>query len=240
MRTSIQKNNIQETLFWNVDTQYDFMRNDEAYHGKLPVLNAHCIESNLEKITAYATRHAVRVVNTGDLHDKNSTELSDNPDYITTFPPHCIRGTLGAEYVPAVAPKDAYIIDWKDESIDTALLRKSRNIIIYKDAFDAFDSARGNRHTKNIVGELRPETVVIYGVATNYCVRFAVEGFIQYAKREREHDGRAINLYVVKDAIKEIPMNNLQKLLEEWSTRGVQYISTNELIIDATDKPVKQ
>ena len=28
------------TIFWNVDTQYDFMRNDESFKGALPVPNA--------------------------------------------------------------------------------------------------------------------------------------------------------------------------------------------------------
>ena len=29
-----------KTIFWNVDTQYDFMRDDESFKGGLPVSGA--------------------------------------------------------------------------------------------------------------------------------------------------------------------------------------------------------
>ncbi len=67
-------------LFWNVDTQVDFMKAD----GKLYVQNAEEIAPTLEKLTAFAKENNIKVVNTCDYHNENSQELSDTPDFITS------------------------------------------------------------------------------------------------------------------------------------------------------------
>lgn len=69
------------TIFWNVDTQYDFMKLD----GKLSIPGATEIEGNLEYLTRFAAVHGIKVVNTADYHTLNSRELSDKPDFKTTF-----------------------------------------------------------------------------------------------------------------------------------------------------------
>ena len=51
-----------KTLFWNVDTQYDFMRNDDSFKGALPVEGARSIEGNLAKLTSYAREHGYQIL----------------------------------------------------------------------------------------------------------------------------------------------------------------------------------
>src|SRR4051812_21225420 len=114
------------TLFWNVDTQYDFMRNDD-YAGKLFVKDAHLIEPQLARLTALAEELDIKVINTADSHDQNSAELSNAPNYITTFPPHCMKDTKGAQYVPATAPKNPYVIDWRQKDFSTEKLTQHRD-----------------------------------------------------------------------------------------------------------------
>ena len=106
-----------KTIFWNVDTQYDFMRPD----GKLPVKDANLIEPNLKKLTEFAEKNNYQVVNTADWHNSKSEEISDNPNYRTTFPQHCMIRTEGAEFIQATKPKDPYMIDWQDDKIDPYL-----------------------------------------------------------------------------------------------------------------------
>lgn len=79
-------------IFWNVDTQFDFMRPE----GKLYVQDAYKIEPNLEKLTSLAGEMNIVVVNTADWHNKNSREISDKPDWQKTFPEHCMAGSEGA------------------------------------------------------------------------------------------------------------------------------------------------
>ena len=43
-------------------------------------------EKNLEKLTKYARAKGIQVVNTADWHTMASEEVSDKPDFKTTFP----------------------------------------------------------------------------------------------------------------------------------------------------------
>jgi nicotinamidase/pyrazinamidase len=45
------------------------------------------------------------MVATKDFHlpgDSNGGHFSDNPDYVSTWPPHCVQGTDGALFHPAI------------------------------------------------------------------------------------------------------------------------------------------
>ncbi|PYO97725.1 MAG: hypothetical protein DMD61_11830 [Gemmatimonadetes bacterium] len=72
-------------IFWDVDTQYDFMHAD----GKLYVPEAERIVGNLKRLTDYAHAHGIRIVASADDHVTAHPEISDAPDWATTFPPHC-------------------------------------------------------------------------------------------------------------------------------------------------------
>lgn len=91
-------------LFWNVDTQIDFM----SAQGKLYAPGAERIQPILRKITGLAKANNIQVVNTADYHYSNSKELSDSPNFINTFPPHCMANTPGAEYVEETKPDEPY------------------------------------------------------------------------------------------------------------------------------------
>src|SRR5881397_1577261 len=83
-------------IFWDVDTQYDFMKAD----GKLYVPDAEQLIPNLKKLTDYAHGHGICIVASADDHVLNHSEISAHPDWKTTFPPHCLRGTLGRRKIP--------------------------------------------------------------------------------------------------------------------------------------------
>ncbi|MDP3639962.1 MAG: cysteine hydrolase family protein [Nanoarchaeota archaeon] len=203
-----------DIIFWNVDTQYDFMRPD----GKLYVPGAETIEHNLERLTSLAAERNIRVINTADWHTSTSPELSDQPDFKATFPPHCLQRTKGAEYIPATRPDDPCIIFWQDQSYQEHDMLTSREIIIYKDRFDVFDK-EGNPFTDVVLTILKPQRAIVYGVATNVCVDFAVKGLRQ----------RGIEVYVITDAIKELPHLSLEDVLQEWEKLGVHLTTVKEV-----------
>src|SRR5438876_11735544 len=78
-------------IFWDVDTQYDFMHAD----GKLYVPEAERIVGNLKRLTDYAHAHGIRIVASADDHVTAHPEITDAPEWATTVPPHCMRGTPG-------------------------------------------------------------------------------------------------------------------------------------------------
>src|SRR6266550_2505247 len=94
-------------IFWDVDTQYDFMHAD----GKLYVPEAERIITNLQRLTNYAHGHGIRIVASADDHVMGHPEISDSPDWQSTFPAHCMRGTAGQKKIPETALGDPLVIE---------------------------------------------------------------------------------------------------------------------------------
>jgi nicotinamidase/pyrazinamidase len=214
----------EKMLFWNVDTQYDFMRSDKSFQGALPIADAREIEINLERLTKTADRFNIKVVNTGDWHTLDDVEISSNPDFKNTYLPHCMIDTKGAQYVPATDPIKPYVVSWQDKSLDKDKLSANRNIVLYKNKFDAFT---GNPYTNEILNAINPDVVIVYGVATNVCVDMAVQGLLERKKA----------VYVVTDAIKELPpeisATPLENILKSWTEKGVKFTTTSKLVDDS-------
>src|SRR6266700_6129282 len=78
-----------KTIFWEVDPQADFM----LPGGKLYVPGAERLLPNIQRLTDAAQQGQVLLVSHGCYHVKDDPEFS-------TFPPHCIKGTPGAGFVP--------------------------------------------------------------------------------------------------------------------------------------------
>jgi len=97
-----------ELLFWNVDTQFDFMNSI----GKLYVPGSEEILPVLKYITSLAKEKNIQVVNTADHHYPDAKELSDSPDFIKTFPPHCMANTGGADYMKETQPESPFVVQW--------------------------------------------------------------------------------------------------------------------------------
>lgn len=195
--------NTSDLLFWNVDTQIDFVEPD----GKLYVPGAELLKPVWTEITEYAKQKNIRVVNTADFHFSNSAELSNEPNFISTFPEHCMANTKGAEYVTETQPNNPLIFDWDKAYLTFDEVASARNIVVRKDAFDVF---AGNPHTEAILKILSPKTVVVYGVTTNVCVNDAVVGLVK----------RVEKVIVIEDAIKELP--NIPLPFENWKELGVE------------------
>jgi len=201
-----------ELLFWNVDTQFDFMNKE----GKLYVSGSEEILPLLKRITLFAKEADIQVVNTADHHFPDAKELSDTPDFISTFPPHCMANTSGAAYVNETLPDEPAVIKWDTlYSYEEILeLSASRNLIVFKDVFDVFE---GNPNTLKLVKTLAPKKVFVYGVTTNVCVDCAVCGLVN----------QGIQVFVIEDAIKELP--NIPLPFDKWNGLGVKRINFSEI-----------
>src|ERR1035437_2159105 len=76
-------------FFLGVDVQADFM----LPGGKLDVPRAEELLPNIRKLTDAARRDEVFLVSHGDFHPANDPEFKQ-------FPPHCVKGSHGAELLP--------------------------------------------------------------------------------------------------------------------------------------------
>jgi nicotinamidase/pyrazinamidase len=217
-------------VFWDVDTQFDFMTPAEE-GGRLYVRDAGDpddrgatqIRPALARLSDYARQHGVLRVATGDWHAPDHREIAaEEPDFRTTFPPHCLAGEPGAEKIPETELRDPVVVPLR-VSAETAreavrLAREEgRDIFLQKEEFSCF---LGNPATDALVEALDPGALVVYGVALDVCVRQAVEGMLE----------RGQPVYVVEDATWGLGLDDPEELLAGWAARGARRVTTDEVV----------
>jgi nicotinamidase/pyrazinamidase len=205
-------------IFWDVDTQYDFMKAD----GKLYVPDAEQIIPNLRKLTDYAHGHGIRIVASADDHVAAHPELSDAPDWKTTFPPHCLHGTPGQRKIPETALRDPLVIEPERQDpqrLGDAVSAHGGDILLHKHRFDVFTNA----NVLPVLDALDPHDVVLYGVALDVCDKYAIEGLLEHRPQAR--------LFAVVDAMKPIDRDVAEHLLKEWGDEGVRLVKTSEVVV---------
>ncbi len=204
-------------IFWDVDTQYDFMHAD----GKLYVPDAEQIIPNLKRLTDYAHGHGILIVASADDHVMGHPEISDKPDWKTTFPPHCMRGTPGQRKIPETALRDPLVIEpaHADSKALAVRVRAHRgDILFHKHRFDVFT----NENVTTVLEVIDPEDIVLYGVALDVCDKAAIEGLLERRPHTR--------LFAVTDAMKPIDKDVAEHLLREWGDEGVRLVKTKEVV----------
>lgn len=206
-------------IFWDVDTQVDFM----LPQGKLYVPGAEAIIPNLGRLTAYAHEHRIRIIASADDHVPGHRELSDAPDFRETFPLHCMRGTPGQARIPETTLRDPLVIE--PEAQDPAALKAriaahAGDILLNKHWFDVFTNA----NTDTVLEAVQPRAIVLYGVATDVCNKYALEGLMERHPQ--------IRLFAVQDAMKAIDPAAQEHLLKQWAEEGVRIVDTAEITED--------
>ncbi len=209
-----------KTVFWDVDTQFDFMRPE----GKLYVPGAEGLVARLGALTRYARRQGiVRVASVCD-HVMSDKEISSNPDFLTTFPPHCLRGTRGQRKIAVTSMRRPAVIPNRPLRRETVKRRVAarREILVEKNLFDVFT----NPNIPALLEALDPDRIVVYGVATDVCDAFAIEGFLSRGD---------LDVAFVDDAAKPIHRDRGEKLVNEWRRRGVEMVRTAEVLAGRLD-----
>ena len=193
-------------IFWEVDVQADFM----LPGGKLYVPGAEKLLPNIRKLTDAARRGEVFLVSHGDFHPANDPEFKQ-------FPPHCLKGTAGAELVPeALAANFVRVENDVNAKLPEDLFRYQQ-IILEKQTLDIFES----RHADALVERLgNAAEFVVFGVVTEYCVSCAVKGLL---KRKRR-------VAVVRDTIQALAPEAGKKTLAEFRGLGARVVTTDEVL----------
>jgi nicotinamidase/pyrazinamidase len=193
-------------IFWEVDVQADFM----LPGGKLYVLGAEKLLPNIRKLTDRSRRGEVFLVSHGDFHPANDPEFRH-------FPPHCLKGSRGAELLPEALTNN-YIRIENDPGLKLPEdLFKYDQIILEKQTLDIFES----RHADALVERLgNAAEFVVFGVVTEYCVSCAVKGLL---KRKRR-------VAVVRDAIETLATEVGNKALAELQNLGATLVATDEIL----------
>ncbi len=206
-----------ELLFWDVDTQYDFMRQD----GSLYVPDSESIIPQLKQLTDHAHQARIPIVASADDHEPGHRELSAEPDFRTTFPLHCMHGTPGQAKIPETTLRNPLIIPPEPEepaSFAARVAAHDGDFLLLKHWFDVFTNA----NIGVLLDTLQPVQIVLYGVALDVCDRYAIEGLLQ-------HQPEA-SIWFVTDAARAIDPDAVAPLLEEWKERGVRMIRVEDVL----------
>ncbi len=195
----------QDRVFMDIDTQIDFM--DPA--GKLYVPHAEEIVPNLVQLMAYAREQHIPVLSSADAHTPDDAEFQ-------TWPPHCVIGSRGQQRIRETTLPGALTIPWNSPSF-TAPRKWPPQIVIEKDAYDS----AANPHFDAVLEALGPRRYIVFGVATEYCVRADV-----LALRQRNK-----SVEIVTDAIKPITEEGGQKAIEEMLAAGARLVTTAEVCV---------
>jgi nicotinamidase/pyrazinamidase len=195
-------------IFWEVDVQADFM----LPGGKLYVPGAEKLLPNIRKLTDAARRGEVFLVSHGCFHPANDPEFEQ-------FPPHCLKGTPGADFVPEALADNVVRVENDANAKLPEDLFKYQQIILEKETLDIFES----RHADELVERLgNAAEFVVFGVVTEYCVSLAVKGLL---KRKRR-------VAVVRDAIETLAAEVGNKTLTELQSLGAKLVTTDAILAE--------
>jgi nicotinamidase/pyrazinamidase len=211
-------------IFWDVDTLYDFMRAD----GKLYVPGSEEIIPVLQALTDFAHDHRIPIVASADNHELSDPEISDTPDWKTTFPPHCMRGTPGQLKIAETALRNPLVIEpeFQDPgALAHRILGHRGDFLLHKRNLDVFTNA----NIQTLLRTLEPEAVVLYGVATDFCNKYTIEGLLRHLPRTE--------IYLVTDAIRAIYPEEGERLVTQWETRGVRLVGSAHILHEGLLEP---
>jgi nicotinamidase/pyrazinamidase len=201
-------------IFWDVDTQVDFMEPS----GKLYVPGARDVAPALERLVDAARAAGVVHVASADDHELTDPEISESPDLRNTFPPHCLRGTHGAEKILETKQRDPLPLSLVPfpPGLMPRLVDGRREILLLKKNFNVFT----NPNTEPLLDALDPDEIVVFGVATDVCDDAAILGFLLRGRRVR----------FVEDAARGLDEARVAACTAVWRERGVEFSSAEEVI----------
>jgi nicotinamidase/pyrazinamidase len=135
-----------------VDVQNDFCEG-----GSLAVPGGAAVAAGISLVLDRSGERWDHVVATKDWHIDPGDHFSDHPNYLDSWPPHCVVGSGGTEFHPEL----------HTERIE-AVFRKGE----YKAAYSGFEGQ--NEDGETLASWLRQHGVTeveLVGIATDHCVR---------------------------------------------------------------------
>jgi len=195
-----------KVVFVDVDTQRDFMCPD----GALYVKGAESIIPNLKKLIYAALKAGIPIISSADKHTERDEEMDQ-------FPPHCIGGTEGQKKIPETITSGLITLPNRPYTGDfLTLFDHYDQVVLQKSKLDLFT----NCNTEPLLSQLFADDFVVFGVATDYCVRMAVLGLLQREKK----------VTLVLDAIRAVDEAAGEAAVAEMLEKGAQQATTPQVL----------
>jgi nicotinamidase/pyrazinamidase len=139
-----------------VDVQNDFCEG-----GSLAVAGGAGVAGAVsDHVSSHAEEYA-HVVATADWHVDPGPHFSDHPDFVDSWPAHCVAGSEGSQFHPRLAGALGHV---------EAVFRKGR----HEAAYSGFEGLSDDAERTDLATWLRERgvgAVDVVGIATDHCVR---------------------------------------------------------------------
>jgi nicotinamidase/pyrazinamidase len=136
------------------------VQNDFTEGGSLGVDGGAAVAAGITRLLEQHPTRYGHVFASRDWHDPdndNGGHISEHPDYVATWPPHCIAGTPGAEYHPDL-----------DVSRVDVHVKKGQG----RPAYSIFEGITADGESvAAALDDLGVTEIDVAGIATDYCVR---------------------------------------------------------------------
>jgi nicotinate phosphoribosyltransferase len=192
------------TVFLDVDTQRDFMEPG----GALYVPGAEQIRPNLGKLADYARGHRIPWIASADAHPP------DDPSF-NEWPPHCVVGTPGQQRIPETTRAQTTVVPNRLGAF-VAPSNGEHELVLEIEKQDY--SVAANPNFGAVLTALGPSRFVVFGVATDYCVK---ESALALRRLQLPVD-------VVVDAVCAITDAGGRQAVEEMIAAGARLVTTEE------------
>ena len=184
-----------------VDVQNDFTEG-----GALGVKGGDAVA---QRITEYLVTHAEEyavIVASRDWHDGDSDNgghfAAGEPDFVDSWPVHCVSGTPGAEYDPGL-----------DTGAVTHHVKKGQG----KPAYSLFEGTTDAGETvSHLLDAHGVVDVDVTGIATDYCVRASALDAIEHGRHVR----------VLTDLIAGVAEQSSEAALAELAHAGAELVES--------------
>jgi len=205
---------VTAVVLWDVDTQVDFMLPE----GKLYVPGAESTIPAMARLVGAARSAGIPHVASADDHELTDPEIVDDPDFRDTYPPHCLRGTKGAEKIPATQQDDPLpfgLVPFPPGLVP-GMIEGRREFLLLKKNYSVFT----NPNAEALVDALDPREVVVFGVATDVCDDAAIRGLVLRGRRVR----------FVEDAARGLDEERVAACTAAWRDAGVVFTTVDEVV----------
>ncbi|MDX3215186.1 isochorismatase family protein [Streptomyces sp. ME02-6991-2B] len=180
-----------------VDVQNDFCEG-----GSLPVAGGAEVAAAITDLVGDATAGYRHVVATRDHHISPGGHFAEHPDFVHSWPRHCVAGTEGAGFHPNFAPAVA-------SGAVEAVFDKGA----HAGAYSGFEGADENgTGLARWLRERGVEEVDVVGIATDHCVRATALDAVREGLRTR----------VLLDLTAGVMAGTTERALEEMRAAGVE------------------
>ncbi len=194
-----------------VDVQNDFTEG-----GALGVEGGAAVAAGITHLlSAHPDRYA-HVVASRDWHDATGDNgghfaTDADPDYTVTWPVHCVAGTAGAEYHPAL----------RVDAVDVHV-RKGMG----EPAYSLFEGVTERGETvRQLLDAWGVDEVDVVGIATDYCVRASALDALGAGRRVR----------VLRDLVAGVAPASSAAALEELAAAGAEIVDARERPADGAE-----